>query len=96
MLVTPKGNLFKSLRVGPQVCSADDMDVTVALALHAVMAEIREYTESVGRVHSAHIHRQVAHPSQQTTAPYLYLAHVFTGHDQQHQWYPGELVYDDH
>ena len=68
----------------------------MSLALQAVMSKVREYPEAVGGVHCAHVHRQVAHSGQQGAAPHLYLAHVLSGHDQQHQGDPCELVYDDH
>ena len=84
------------LCIRPQVSSTYDVNVTMSLALQPVTSKVGEYTETVGGVHRAHVHRQVAHAGQQAAAPHLYLAHVLSGHDQQHQGDPCELVYDDH
>ncbi len=83
------------LCIVPQVCAADDVQVAVALALQAVVAEIREYPKAVGGEHAAQVGGDTAHPVDQPAAPDLQLAHVLLGHNQKHHRHPGQLVDDD-
>ena len=83
-------------QVPPKELSADDMEMRVRLALHAVSPEVGKDTKSVGAMLLAHLRREAAHVRQQiAAAPQFGLSHVRLGDDEYLHGHPVELVVED-
>ena len=82
--------------VRAQMGPANDVEVTMALALHSVWAKIGQNTKSIDGEGAPHVNCHSAQPGHQAAAPHLQLAHVLFWYHQQHQGNPGKLVDDNY
>ena len=83
------------------------MEMPVALALHAVPAEVGQYPETIGRKGYAQFNCDISHPRHQrvlpvrsvgneAVAPKVILAQMQFGHHQQHDGHPSQPVPNHH
>lgn len=67
----------------------------MGLALHSVVAKVRQKPEAIGGILAAHIHGDFAYPGHEIALPHLNLRHMRFGNHQQHHRGPFEFVQDD-
>lgn len=81
------------LHVGPEVRPADDVQMSMLLALHAVVAEVGEEAEATRAELRADLGGDAAHLTD--VGPELHLRPVLLGHGEEHHRNPSQDVLDD-
>jgi hypothetical protein len=74
--------------------TADDMEMAVILALHGVVAEVREQAEAARAKRWRELRGDAAHITDMA-CPEFFLGDVFLGHSKEHDGRPAEDVLDD-